>query len=294
MPLRLRRRRVLVIKIFAVLLLLAGIVWGVGYASYLPQVSVQTIRISGAKEVPPELIRNYAATILNDGSHHFLSRENIFLYPRAVIENAIVGYFPRIKSAHVSRSSYLSTTVSIAVEERQPFALWCSAQEICYEMDDHGFIFAEAGGAAADSRSGTEYVFKGGLTLADTSASSTPNGAQTSFNPIGRSFVSAHLPGLIALLRLLGQAGFTAEGATIQNEQDFSIPLVGSLPAGRQGFTLKASFGQNAETLTHNLQLVLSSDALKGKENNIEYIDLRFGDRVYYKLKGETQQASTQ
>jgi hypothetical protein len=37
------------------------------------------------------------------------------------------------------------------------------------------------------------------------------------------------------------------------------------------------------------LELVLSSDALQGKEGQLEYIDLRFGDRVYYKLRGQEE-----
>jgi hypothetical protein len=37
------------------------------------------------------------------------------------------------------------------------------------------------------------------------------------------------------------------------------------------------------------LQLVLSSDALTGKESELQYVDLRFGDRVYYKLQGVVQ-----
>jgi len=40
-----------------------------------------------------------------------------------------------------------------------------------------------------------------------------------------------------------------------------------------------------------NLELVLSSDVLKGKTDALEYVDLRFGNRVYYKLKGQKQQS---
>lgn len=289
MPLRARRRRVRAIKALIVLLLLLGAAWGVSYVSYLPQFSVQSINVVGAQAVPRDLIENYAWTVINDGSHHFISRGNIFIYPRAVVENAIVGYFPRIKSASVSRSTYLSTALTIRIEERQPFALWCTStsrgagttENSCYQMDDRGFIFAEVSGAGS-VRAGTQYIFEGGLPessgAASTTAATTPE--TQSFNPIGKSFVPAHLPGLVTLLRLLGQAGFTPEGAGIESEQDFSVPLA-------EGFTLKASFGADASTLARNLQLVLSSDALQGKEDLLEYADLRFGDRVYYKLKGE-------
>ena len=283
MPLRARRRRWLALKIFAVVLVIAGAVWGVSYASYLPQFSVQTINISGAENVPADLIQSYALTILDDGSHHFISRDNIFIYPRAVLERDIVGYFPRINSASVSRPDYFSTTLDIQVTERQPYALWCDDSGSCYQMDSGGFIFAEASASSTpdSARPQTSYIFKGGLS--DPEASSTPGSIPSS--PIGESYVPAHLPGIVALLKYLGQSGFNPEGVTVESDQDFSIPLT-------EGFFLKASFGEDAETLTHNLQLVLAPDALQGKEAELEYVDLRFGDRVYYKLNGQDQATS--
>jgi hypothetical protein len=94
------------------------------------------------------------------------------------------------------------------------------------------------------------------------------------------------MPGLAVFLQLLGQAGFTPEGAAIQSDEDFTVPLA-------QGFSIDASFGQDAGQLVNNLQLILSSSALQGQEQNLEYVDLRFGDRVYFKLKGQDQQQAS-
>lgn len=266
LPLRARRRRKRVLIALAVLVFAGAMVWGVSFISYLPRFSIFSITVSGAKEISPQLIADYAQTILHDGSYHFLSRSNIFFYPRTQIENAIVVDFPRIKSAHVSRNALLSTEMKIKVQEREAYALWCHSAQ-CYTMDEGGFMFAleEAG---ASSTPFTHYVFEGGI-------------AESS-EPIGQTFIKAHLPGLLTLLKVLGQAGFTPQGAVVESDQDFSVPL-------GEGFILKASFGEDADALTKNLQLVLSSDVLMGKEKEIEYVDLRFGNRVYYKLKGEAQ-----
>jgi uncharacterized protein YgiB involved in biofilm formation len=94
------------------------------------------------------------------------------------------------------------------------------------------------------------------------------------------------MPGIVSLMTLLGQAGFPATGASVQNEQDFWVPLVA-------GYVVKVSYGEDANTVVANLQLVLSSDALKDKQNEIEYVDLRFGNKVYYKLKGGVESTST-
>jgi hypothetical protein len=104
----------------------------------------------------------------------------------------------------------------------------------------------------------------------------------SSTSPIGHVYASAHFPGILALLRYLGQAGITAQGATIIDDRDFTVLLA-------EGFYLKASFGEDASALAGNLKLVLSSDALKGKESKLEYVDLRFGNRIYYKLQGQAE-----
>jgi cell division septal protein FtsQ len=275
-PVRARRRRTrLVIALFS-LIIIAGAAYGISWASYLPQYSVSAVTVDGANIVPAKLIYDYVESRLYAGTRPFLSKDNIFLYNPGALEREIVGFFPRIASATVTRSSLLATAVTVTVKERQPFALWCAdaAQADCYEMDGTGFIFAQVPPSIASdatTTAGQQYVFQGGI---GTSVSTTANQS-----PIGRTFVGAHMPGIIALLQMLGQAGFTPAGAAVENDQDFRVPLA-------QGFYIKASFGEDPENIVSNLQLVLSSDALAGKENQLEYVDLRFGDRVYYKLQG--------
>ncbi len=271
MPLRAKRRRVRAALALAVLLLCGGIFWGVSEASYLPRFNVTSISISGAAQVPERLILRYAESEMAEDSYHILSRTNVLTFPREELERAIVEFFPRIKSATVSRPSMLATAAAVSIEERQPFARWCARapetasapDEDCYIMDEGGFIFAKA---TSSTTYATHYVFEGGL------ASST--------NPVGEWYLRAHLAGMVSLFRFLGQAGLTPEGANAEGGQDFSVRL-------EEGFLLKASFGADAGTLAKNLQLVLSSDALKNSQGELEYVDLRFGNRVYYKLKGQ-------
>lgn len=238
------------------------------YVSYLPRYSVESMQVAGAQNVPANVIADYAESIIYDGSHNFLSRANIFLYPKALIEKDIPLEFPRIQSASLSRPSPLSNAVTITVVERQPFALWCDGAGNCFDLDQNGFIFAMAPPNASSSN---EYVFSGGIS--------------TSTAAIGQTFAPGHAPGLDVFLQLLGQAGLTPLGANVQSDEDFTVPL-------QEGFSIYASFGQDPGTLVSNLQLVLSSQALTGQEQNLEYVDLRFGDKVYYKLKGQSQQAA--
>ncbi len=295
-PLRVRRRKARAVAAFVVLLIIASVLWGMSWVSYLPRFSIGSISVTGTQQVPERLIQNYVETIINDGSYHVFSRSNMFLYPRSGIEKAVEIFFPRIKSAKISRESLLATAMTVAVEERRPFARWCLPAQAgadsltrCYVMDEGGFIFAEEPNSSSVLSPKTQYVFRGSLPA---------QAGSPQANPIGQRFAPAHLPGLLALLEFLGQAGFDPQGGTIDNDRDFLIPLIMDLPLptgrqvpGRQEFILKVSFGQDVNALIKNLQLVLSSDPLKGKESQLEYVDLRFDNRVYYKLFSEGESA---
>lgn len=279
--LRARRRRLRFVYGLGILLFIAAAAYGLSYVSYLPRYTISSVTISGTNEVPPALIQAFVESVLYNGRYSYLSRQNIFLYPQLQIETAIVQYFPRISSAQITRSSTFATSIHVSVNERQAFALWCasaassvqSATQTCYVMDNDGFIFADAPTDATTTSTG--YVFSGSISTSS---------AQT--NMIGRTFSPGHMPGILALFKLLAQAGFTPEGATVQSDQDFAVPL-------SQGFSIYASFGESAGTLVNNLQLILSSAPLQENQSDLEYIDLRFGDRVYYKLKGQSQETAT-
>lgn len=284
MPLRTRRRRVRALIALGIIVLCGAIVYAVSWLSYLPQFNISGISVMGAKGMKEELIKRSVETVLDDGAYRILSRRNIFLYPRADLERAVSASFPPVESVRITRSSVLATEIVVTIKEREAFARWCLSAQAgtgmrqgdCYLMDAGGFIYAPMGWAGT-STSSTQYIFSGGLSPQDGSATST--------YPIGESFVQAHLPGLLSLLTYLGQAGFTPLGAEVENEQDILMPL-------QEGFLVKASFGADAGTLVKNLELVLSSDVLKGKTEGLEYVDLRFGNRVYYKLKGQEQQSA--
>ncbi len=275
-PLRARRRKVRALISFGALVLIAGIVYGVSLISYLPRFSIQTIEVSGAKEVPVSLITKYVEMELYDGSHRILSRSNLFLYPRTSIEKAVAGYFPRIRTASISRESLLAQAITVLVEERAPYARWCPSPFApgkpagdCFLMDDGGFIFADV--ATSTDALKTHYVFRGAIA--------------TSTSPIGQQFLPGRLSGILALLDRLGQAGRSAESVSVESEQDFEV-TVSPAEGAKRGFIVRASFGNDGGAVVRNLELVLSSDILRGKEAELEYVDLRFGNRVYYKFKG--------
>src|SRR3989344_1774397 len=153
--LRSRRRKMRAFAVALLIILFAAAVKGASYASYLPEYAVNDVSVVGANDISPKVLRAYAETQINDGTSPFISRQNIFLYPRVKMEQGMVNRFPRIFSANISRESLLAQAITVTVTERQQSALWCSdgragnGQEAistgketpgkeCFEMDNGG------------------------------------------------------------------------------------------------------------------------------------------------------------
>jgi cell division septal protein FtsQ len=269
-PLRVRRQRARYslsgVLIFLCLIIAAGISW-FSYSSYL---AIKNIQVVGAQTVSPDAISAIIESQLHVPSHAYFSPNTIFTYHQSAIQHAVLQGFPRIKDIALSRSSPLSQTLIVTIHERAPYAQWCTDTQACYLMDDTGYIYTAFDASASTSTIATAYTFSGGI--------------GTSTDPIGASFVSAHIPGIVTFMKLLEQFGYHPTRARVENEQDFNVNLT-------EGYLIKASFGENADMLMRNLRLILTGgDGLQSKAGDIEYIDLRFGDRVYYKLKDGTTQ----
>lgn len=192
---------------------------------------------------------------LDQTGFRLFSRKNIFLYPKSAIESGLSEEFPRIKEVTVARESLLASALLVTVEERKPYATWCASS--CYVFDVRGFIFAEK-----TETPEKQYVFYGGLIAGE--------------DVIGQTLLEGRLADVIAFLDSLATAGYEPQGFTIDSEKDFTVSL-----AKEQ--KILASFEMPASDILRNLTTALEAEGLKEKFESLEYIDLRFGNRVYYK-----------
>lgn len=267
--LKVRRRRARYIALVAIILFAVGGIYTVHWSSYRPSVRVQEVSVRGTTLQNPEDVSIYVRTHLSAGETQFIARDNIFSYPKEELRAGIIRNFPRLKSVRIGRSSFLGTTLIVNVDERTPLGTWCApgaATSSCHVFDDSGLIFAQAEDAP---RPDVAYLFFGGV---------NPE------NAIGSVFLPGKLVAVLDLLQRMREARFVPAAFHVLDEKDYMIDL-------ENGYTIKASFGQSIDTIVHNLELVSVSEALRGRETELEYIDLRFGNRVYYKFKGEESPA---
>jgi len=255
--LRTRRRRQRMYMACICIMGAAGLVGGLSVASHMEKFAINTISVTGAEQLSSDALSASVQAGLQDGGFRLFSRKNMFLYPKKTIESELSATFPRIKGVSVARESLLAQAVVVAVEERKSFAKWCDASATCFVMDESGFIYAPLGETPM-----TPYVFRGGL---------IPH-----VDVVGQFFLHGRIRGIVSLLADLEKEGFKARGVTVDSEKDFTILLEG-------GPYLLASFEMVSGDIIRNLKTALEADSLRGKMDSLEYIDLRFGNRVYYK-----------
>lgn len=261
-PLRVRRRRKRALIVVLVLAGIAAVLYGIHRASYLPQYTLQTIEVSGTVTLTSDDIRSRVQQFF-DTKSRFLSPRLVFWHDAKGVERMVESDILHIADARVEHDGLFSTTLSILIDERTPYARWCSESGACYVIDRTGFVFSLYD--ASSTPPTQSVVFSGGV--------SDPE------NPLGHSVSAARFPSLLSLIDALGQAGYSIERADIDKNGDLAF-------ATHQGFTIYAASGAEPFSLVRDLKLVMDSETLQDK-TELEYVDLRFGNRVFYKLKGQ-------
>jgi len=131
----------------------------------------------------------------------------------------------------------------------------------CFLVDEEGFVFAPA-------ETGSEKLhFR-----LEKEATSSPLGTEI--------FSADRLAASITFLKELQMLGFNPERLVFQHERDVEVPL-------SDNARLLLKEGDYARALSNLQALLLQGNVLPGtvKATNVEYIDLRFGNKIYFKPK---------
>ena len=259
--LRDRRRKMLQIKIAVATLAVFLLLGGLFFLVRIPEVTISKIEVTGTSLADASLIQRIAEEQIA-GSYGFLiPKRNVLFVPSSEIARAISDTFPIVKEAKVSHTSL--TSISVAVSERTPVALWCAknTEEIfgtCYFTDETGFIYMVADSADA-------YVRYSG---------------EIESEPVGALFLSGKFPALHSFVGETAKTlGRTAEAVYVEPNADVALSFVG-------GGELKFVMSEDATSTLDNIASVFASQKLKGR-TDFEYADFRFGNKVYVKFKGE-------
>ena len=259
LELKRKRRRIFFGKFLLVVFSLATIFAGLIYLSRLSALNIKEVKIISSGAIDAPTVKTAVETEITGNYLWFLPKTNILFYPKKKIETELYHKFKRIKDIDISIKD--QKILEVQLTEREATYLWCEEPEKCSFMDSSGYVFD-----TAPYFSGNVY-FK-------------------FFGPLsGDNFAPEIFDKVIAFKNTLLDLGIKPTSLYLVGE-DIEIYLSSKSPYSPK-IIFKKDF--NLEAISENLQTALDAEPLKSNFKNkyasLEYIDLRYGNKVYYKFR---------
>lgn len=239
------------VAIFSVIAIILALVW---YGTRIDSFTLRTINASGGVTIDAAVVRGAVERELEGAYLRIIPKRFAFFYPEEKIL-ASVTQVERIKDVVIERTS--GTDITVTYAEYIPDTLWCSVKEkdTCLFFDERGYAFAPAPVLRGES------VVRYYTLERDTELKVQP------FLPIDYESTKD----FTALLR---DIGWYVTKIEINSARDAFYTMAG-------GGELRTSLAE-AVVPFENLQAILRSEEFAHiKPGTFQYIDLRFGSRVF-------------
>ena len=258
--LRARKRRRFVRLAAGLIVFLLFTSSGLVGLTYLSSLQIKDVAVSGAQTLSSGTVETFARDRLSGEYWYVFSKSNIFLYPKQQIAADLIKAYPVLASADVHAVDF--HTIAVNLVEREPRALWCTQDERCLFMDENGVAYGEA-----PTFSEPVYLSYYGTTTGEALPKQylTPEQFQS-------------LSALVdALAQKISDSAIVA--VDVDTNKDVSVRFANS-------FTLRFALSDAGGDIFERFSLALTSEPMKAhKLTDFEYLDLRFGDKLYYKLR---------
>jgi hypothetical protein len=230
---------------------------------------VKNFEIIGTESILSKNIKNIALNFISGNKFFVIPKSNIFLLDKDKLAAAMLADFGRMEKVGIKKQ-FLSRSVKLAVEERQADYLWCSKTDECFFMTKEGLIFEKAGYSGSDfltsSASWAEpknkMIFWGNL----------------EGDPIMKNFASPDaMQNYLKLVEAFRISKFEIVSIKIESgDKAVAKSNIGDIIFNPEEADLSL-IAQNA---------ILLINEIRAKNSSVwfNYIDTRFGNKMFYKL----------
>jgi cell division septal protein FtsQ len=263
-----RRRKLFwrIILIVVAVLIVLGIFL---YTIWRPALLISTITVEGVKFGNETLITQTVREVISGKYLYVLPKRNALLLPRRAIARALTEHEKAIDEIDLDLSGL--TGLVVQVKEHQPFSRWCRTVVVneqvvksseCYMMTADGYIFAND--QPQPERLAFDIRWYG---LLDTD---TPRGQQFIIDP--------PLSEWQQLVSSLATMSLETDSITARGNGEYEATFT-------TGQRILVNNKQSLERSLSNLRTVLQERARGSQATTtpFEYVDLRFGSKVYVK-----------
>lgn len=244
---------------FAVLIIAAAAIY---FLLFFPKFQVQNINVAGNQKINTEEVKNIIGNLATKkfielGSWN-ISSKSIFLVDTGDIQNQIASSYPIIKKVTINKK--LPQDLNAQIEERSQFATFCQSDK-CFVIDEAGVIFE-------DSPNNPENAFI------------VRQNQDINELFLGERVVQENLMTTISEIEKNLKDNFQIT----LTEALISTPIRLDVKTG-ENWQIYFDIDENSDIglqLT-KLNLLLKDELSTELRQKLEYIDLRFKDRAYYK-----------
>lgn len=276
-----RRKKRKVVKIWLFILSCIVSLICLAWIFSLQSLAIKKVIVVGNTNITSGEIQNITNGILDERYLGIFSKRNAFIYPKDYITETLSLTYPRIEDIVLDTESL--EILNIKVKERTPSSVWCAAV-LCYLVDGQGYVYAQSesapdssSGSSSDSTAVTHAVLYGGDQFVGS-------------EPIGKYIFTKNL--YADILQTIDE--LEKEKLIIQEVHVFSRDEIvfTEKTGGKIIFSDRKPFAVSLENLRSSLKssVFTAQKSSSSPVTRFEYIDVRFGNKVFYKLNKSKEQ----
>lgn len=224
------------------------------YLSRAEFLKIKTVEVAGAGEDLKAVVESETQSFKEGTVLGFIPRSNLFAFDGGRLAASLIAKYPRIKNVKVSKNSDLS--VKVMLEERSPEFIWCSEMGQCYHMDSDGMIYEPS-----DLDNEGKIIFTGGISGDPILKNLSTQGGMERFKK---------------LIQRLSDLGLRTSAIDLHSADKIEVYT-------DQTKIILNRIDEDFSEAVENAVLILKNVKSKNADAQIDYIDARFGSKVFYK-----------
>lgn len=238
-----------------VVVVLCSLYAGASYVSHHPSLRITRVAVTGFTLVnEPDVVRE-VAQMLAGSRWGAISKNTLATAPLAHIREQLLETHSQIRSVAFTRD-FSTQTLTVALDEYTPYAVWCASEsDNCYYITSEGYIFS--------------------------SVATVPAGMVRWYSPLPTDALRAniggeYMPAMVSLVGGIHALALPLTTVTIEAENKEVRLQVGT-------WYIRASVDAPVENTLRYIQAALTSPEFLATLPQMEYLDARFGNRLFYK-----------